>query len=198
VPERDAAKEALGLSGRTVVGFTGFVCEWDRLDRVIRWLASYSGPADVHLLVVGDGPVRGALEALARDLGVASRVKFTGVLPRREVPRHAMAFDVALQMALVPYASPLCLFEYMALGKAIVAPDQPNHHEVLRAGVDALLYDPSDPRDLERRIETLVSDPELTRKLGAAARTAIEERGYTWTAHAERVVKEIEAVQTGR
>ena len=85
---------------------------------------------------------------------------FTGVVARHEVPHLAVAFDVALQTALVPYASPLCLFEYLALGKAIAAPDQPNHHEVLRAGVDALLYRPDDPGDLERTIEKLVGDAE--------------------------------------
>lgn len=191
LPSPEAAKRALGLEGRVVIGFTGFVREWDRLDRVLRWLASYHGRERVHLLIVGDGPVRAELEALARSLGASGRLSFTGVVPRTQVPVLAMAFDVALQTALVPYASPLCLFEYLALGKPIVAPDQPNHHEVLRAGVDALLYRPDDPGHMERAIEMLVTDETLRERLGAGARTAIEAGGYTWRRNAERVVEEI-------
>lgn len=195
VPTQEEAKQVLGLGGRVVVGFTGFVNEWDRLDRVITWLAGYAGRERVHLLVVGDGPVRPALELQARQAGVPDLVTFTGIVPRGEVPRLAASFDVALQMALVPYASPLCLFEYMALGKAIVAPDQPNHHEILRVGVDALLYDPDDPADLERKIEVAVADPDLRARLGVEARETLRQRGYTWAANAQRVVDEVVALR---
>jgi len=123
-----AAKSALGLDGRLVIGFTGFVREWDQLERIVRWLAAYTGPVTPHLLVIGDGPARSSTEACARELRIADRVTFTGVVARKEVPAIAAAFDIALQTALVPYASPLCLIEYLALGKAIVAPYQPNHN----------------------------------------------------------------------
>ena len=140
-------------------------------------------------MVVGDGPVRKELEAQAKRLGIGHRLVFTGVLPRAEVPAAAMAFDIALQTALVPYASPLCLFEYLALGKAIVAPDQANHREILRAGVDALLYEPDGPGDLERAIETLVGDEALRSRLEAGARETMAARQFTWRRNAERVVE---------
>lgn len=192
LPSPDEAKQTLGLTGKVVIGFTGFVCEWDRLDRILRWLATYQGPEHVHVLVVGDGPVRGTLESQARVLGVGSQLTFTGVLPRAEVPKYAAAFDIALQMALVPYASPLCLFEYLALGKAILAPDQPNHHEVLRPTTDSLLYDPASPSDLEIKLATLVADSALRGRLGAAAKLTVVERGFTWKANGERIARLIE------
>lgn len=188
------AKGWLGLSGRTVIGFTGFVCDWDRLDRIVRWIGAYRSVDDsVHLLVVGDGPPRGLIEDLAEELAVGDRVTFTGVVPRDDVPRYAAAFDVALQTALVPFASPLCLFEYMAMGKAIVGPDQPNHREVLKSGVDALLYDPESSGDLERCIQALVENPPLRSRLASCAREAVVERGFTWRDHARRVIAEAQA-----
>lgn len=187
VPTTEQAQAGFGLQGRMVIGFIGFVREWDRLDRIVSWLARRPADDPAMLLVVGDGPVRPALEAQAQQLGVAHKLKFTGVVPRSKVPAAAAAFDVALQTALVPYASPLCLFEYMALGKAILAPDQPNHHEVLVGGVDADLYDPDDEAGIEKRLDVLASDAALRARLGAAAHQALQDRRYVWAGNAQRV-----------
>lgn len=187
LPSVAEAKAAQGLQGRTVIGFIGFAREWDRLDRIVTWLGQRPKNDPSTLMIVGDGPVRSALEAQARELGIPERLHFTGVLPRSEVAAAAMAFDVALQTALVPYASPLCLFEYMAMGKAIVAPDQPNHHEVLVKDVDCLMYDPLDPEGIERALEALLSTPALRLRLGEAARQALSQRGYYWSDNAARI-----------
>jgi len=94
-PSPAAAKERLGLAGALVLGFTGFVRDWHGVDRVIRWMAGPAAPANAVLLVVGDGPVRGDLERLAEELGLAGRVRFTGVIHRDRVPEHVASFDIA-------------------------------------------------------------------------------------------------------
>jgi len=76
-------------------------------------------------VVVGDGPARPALTARAHRLGIANRVFFTGVVARDDVAKIAATFDIALQPEVTSYASPLKLFEYMAMGHAIVAPTVP-------------------------------------------------------------------------
>ncbi len=187
LPSREVAKARLGLAGRLVIGFTGFVREWDRLERVVTWLAGYAGPGQLHLLIVGDGPARAGIEARAAKCRVSDQVSFTGVIPRTEVPAVAVAFDVALQTALVPYASPLCLFEYLALGTAVVAPDQPNHHEIVAPDESAVLYAPDDAGGLELAIERLCRDPEFRAKVARAGQRLIGERHLTWREHAERV-----------
>lgn len=187
LPGVDEAKARHRLQGRTVIGFIGFVREWDQLDRIVTWLARRPADDPAMLMVVGDGPVRNELEAQARSLGIAHKLLFTGVVPRSEVPGHAMAFDVALQTALVPYASPLCLFEYMAMGKAILAPDQPNHHEVLVRDADCDMYDPDADQGIERRLDALMADPARRAALGARARQALQQRGFYWEANARRV-----------
>lgn len=194
LPDVEAAKAKFGLQGRTVVGFIGFVREWDRLDRVVDWLARRPAQDNSVLMVVGDGPVRPALEQQAARLGIAHKLVFTGVVPRTSVPAAAMAFDIALQTALVPYASPLCLFEYMAMGKAILAPDQPNHHEVLVRGVDCDMYDPNDPGGVEARLDALIDDAARRQSLGHAARIALQQRQYVWRGNAERVVRAAQEV----
>lgn len=187
LPTVASAKASLGLTGRTVVGFTGFVREWDRLDRIVIWMASRAN-FNLHLLVIGDGPARAEIEQCAINLGIADRLTFTGVVKREQVPVLSMAFDIALQTALVPYASPLCLFEYLALGKAIVAPDQPNHHEVLTAGIDALLYDPQDSAGIENALDALCEDADHRKSIAVAARGVIVRKQLTWNQHAKKVV----------
>lgn len=188
LPSAAQAKAKLGLQDKLVVGFTGFVREWDRLDRIMAWVAKQAPRHPVHLMVIGDGPARAEIEACAAQLGVSDRLSFTGAVPREQVPALSMAFDIALQTALVPYASPLCLFEYLALGKAIVAPDQPNHHEILSADVDALLYDPVDPAGIEKALDRLCDDPTLRQRIAAAAGHVIARKNLTWPEHAARVI----------
>jgi glycosyltransferase involved in cell wall biosynthesis len=186
-PPPDAAKARLDWSDRLVLGFTGFVRDWHGVDRVLHWLAQPGAPSNAVLLVVGDGPERGNLERLARELGIAGRVRFTGVVPRADVPALVSAFDIALQPAVVPYASPLKLFEYLALGKAIVAPRQPNIEEVLEDGVNARLFDDSRPGSLAAALTELANDGSLRRDLGLAAAATIPRLGLTWRRNAERV-----------
>ena len=190
LPSADEAKRRFGLHGQKVIGFIGFVREWDQLDRIVDWLASRPASEKLSLMVVGDGPVRPALEAQALRLGIAQRLVFTGVVPRADVSAAAMAFDIALQTALVPYASPLCLFEYMALGKVILAPDQANHHEVLTRGVDCLMYAPDSQGSIESQLEALIADPALCGRLGAAARQTLLTRQFVWEGNAKRVADE--------
>jgi glycosyltransferase involved in cell wall biosynthesis len=188
LPTVEEAKARFGLQGRTVIGFIGFVREWDQLDRIVAWLGKRPANDPACLMVVGDGPVRHELEAQAKALGISDKLVFTGVVPRDSVPLAAMAFDVALQTALVPYASPLCLFEYMALGKAILAPDQPNHHEVLQRGLDCEMYEPTSADGVEAGLERLATDAALRKRLGLAAHRSFEQRAFIWSGNAQRVV----------
>jgi len=187
-PAPDAARQTLGLSVSLVLGFTGFVRQWHGVDRVIRWMASPAAPANAFLLVVGDGPARAELEALAGELGIAARVRFTGVVARDEIPRYVAAFDIALQPAVTAYASPLKLMEYLVLGKAIIAPREPNLLEILSDGENALMFAGEQAGGLEDALSALCADAGLRARLGAGAKSSIGARQLTWNANAARVI----------
>lgn len=186
IPDTTAAKQKLGLGGRVVLGFTGFMREWHRLDQVVDLIARHR-ELPWHLLLVGDGPARASIEARARECGVTDRVTITGVVPREQVADYVCTFDVALQPDVTPYASPLKLFEYLALARAIVAPDKPNIREVLTHERDALLFDVDHASAFTQAIERLATDGELRARLAHAARDNILRNGYTWDRNAERV-----------
>ncbi len=181
------AKRRLGLEGRLVLGFTGFVRDWNGLEKAIDALAADAGRHDLHLLLVGDGPARARLEAHAAERGVAGRLTVTGVVERDRIVDYVSAFDVALVPDVVPYASPLKLFEYMALGRAIVAPSRPNLREILTDGENALLFDIDEPGAFAAAIARICKDADLRRRLGAGARATIDARRLTWGHNAERV-----------
>jgi glycosyltransferase involved in cell wall biosynthesis len=181
------AKHRLGLHEYVVLGFTGFVREWNGLEVVLELLATPQGQG-WFLLVVGDGPARSSLEFRARQLGVEARVRFTGLVRHTEVASMVSAFDIALQPAANPYASPLKLFEYMALKRAIVAPDQPNIREVLTNEEDALLFDPDDPSEFSAAIGRLSEDSGLRERLAVAGATTLRERDLSWRQNASRVL----------
>lgn len=181
-----------GLEGKLVLGFTGFVREWHGLDRAIRFLAQ-APRDDLHLFIVGDGPARIGLERLADELGVADRVAFAGVVQREEMAAHVAAFDIALQPAVVPYASPLKLFEYMAQGKPVIAPESANIREVLTSGENGFLFEEG---GFERALATLIEDADLRARLGAAAAQTVKRRDYTWAGNARRVEEVAERLRS--
>jgi glycosyltransferase involved in cell wall biosynthesis len=197
-PTPDVARQALGWPDALVLGFTGFVRDWHGVDRVVRWLATPSAPANAKLLVVGDGPARTDLETLAEALHVAERVRFTGFVPRDQVPAYVAAFDIALQPAVVQYASPLKLFEYLALDKAVLAPLLPNIEEILHHEENALLFDDAQHGSFENMLTRLCADPELRLRLGRAAGQTIDRLGLTWDRNAERVVDLAHQKRKGR
>lgn len=188
IPATNIAKTALGLQDRLVLGFVGFMREWHGIERVLDLVAD-NRDKNLHLLLVGDGPARAGLERRARVLGIEDRLTITGVVGRDRIADHIAAFDIALQPQVVKYASPLKLFEYLALGRTIVAPATPNIKEVLTDGQNALLFNPNDRTGLEEAVQRLCSDEQLRERLAADAAATIQTRGLTWQHNARRVVE---------
>jgi glycosyltransferase involved in cell wall biosynthesis len=141
------------------------------------------------LLLVGDGPERLRLEEVIREKNLGHVVKITGPVGRTALLRHLGHMDIALQPAATPYASPMKLFEYLAAGKAVVAPDQANIREVVRDGENALFFSPGDWKGLAGQVETLVMNPGLRERIGRAGRQSMLSRQRTWLANAARVVE---------
>ncbi len=186
VPAAENSKKSLGLDGKIVLGFTGFMREWHQLERVID-IISNKRQANRYLLIVGDGPAREGIEQRAAKLGVSDRVTITGVVERNQIVPYVSAFDIALQPAVVEYASPLKLFEYLALGKPIVAPDSPNIKEILQHEHNAILFNAMDLNAFDEAVERVCNDSGLRERLGNAARLTISECDYTWEKNAQQV-----------
>jgi glycosyltransferase involved in cell wall biosynthesis len=193
VPALDRATLPPAFKSGLVLGFVGYVRAWHGLPQVVDLLANDPALADATLLIVGDGPGTADLIARACSLGVEGRVHVAGLVERDALAPYIAMFDIALQPEVTPYASPLKLFEYMALNRAIVAPDAPNIREVLTDGADALLFEPNNPASLAQTVRTLALDPALRARLGQGAGDKITNADMTWARNARRAISLIES-----
>jgi len=131
--------------------------------------------ASAELEVIGDGPLRGRLEGLARTLGLADRVRFMGHLPD---PAEALRkLDVVVRPSLTE-GMPLGLLEAMACDVTVVASDIPGNASLVRHEVTGLLVPPRDSTALATALYRLAQDPALRRALAANGRHEVAERSW--------------------
>ena len=123
-----------------------------------------------------------------RELGLEDKIILTGAVAHEDVPAHVAALDIALQPRATAYACPMKLIEYMAMGRCIVAPDQPNIRELLSDGMSARLFPPGDYRSMVSLIAELMASPAERSSLGRTARRTVIERDLTWRANATRAL----------
>lgn len=194
-----AVVEHHGLQRAFVVGFVGWIRPWHGVDTLLRAAAKLTRVIPtLKLLIVGDGPAVPALHELAREIGIEETVVFVGSVEASEIPAHIAAMDVAVQPNVTEYASPIKLFEYLAIGRAVVAPDKPNIREVVEDGETALIYTAGNPEELAERIQQLFLEPELRARLGAAAAKLVEKRNYSWLGNAERLVESVRSTRAAQ
>jgi glycosyltransferase involved in cell wall biosynthesis len=185
----DRARWGLAEEG-LVLGFVGSVYVDQGLDTVIHALAGIqreTGSAP-QLLVVGDGPCRGPWAALARQLGVESRVVFAGQRPYDDIASAIAACDIMLapftrRSFAVTGSSALKLFEYFACDKPVLASRGEDHQFLADAGVGWLV----EPEDVEAWISAIRARMDAPAYgLGGRGRRLVEQR-YSYQAIAERV-----------
>jgi rhamnosyl/mannosyltransferase len=125
-----------------------------------------------QLLIVGSGPLEGELRALTARLGLEGQVLFQAVPRSESVAPYLLACDLAVLPSIDrTEAFGLSLLEAMACGKPVIATELGTGTSwVCEDGVNGLVVPPRDSGALRRAIERLLSDPELSRRLGEAGR----------------------------
>lgn len=171
-----ALRDRAGLRDRIVVGTTAHMLRYERLDALVAAVArAHTAVPALHLVLVGDGPQRAALERLAADLRCP--VTFTGPVGRDVVPELYRAFDLFVvpraDLPITRYASPLKLREAMASGVACIATCVGDMPALLAEGRGALV-DRTTPEALADVIVALARDDAARARLGAAARAWAE------------------------
>lgn len=184
--------------GKTIVGFSGTFMAYHGtivLAESICALAAEEKLADYHFLFFGDGPDRERVEEILAAGGCSNAATFYGVVPYTEVERYLALCDAFAAPHDPPktdgdfFGSPIKLFEYMAMSKAIVASRVGQQASLLEDGVDAVLVEPGDVEDLKQGLLRL-ADAEFRQKLGRNALSKVTGR-HTWDKNVSRILEEL-------
>lgn len=193
----ESIRQKFGLSEKFIVGFTGTFTRWHGVETLFNAaLKICSFRNDISFLFIGDGNLRTALETETINLNLTDRIIFTGIVPHDDISMFLAACDVLVsphlgfQSGERFFGSPTKLFEYMAMGKAIIASDLEQIGEIIQHDFNGLKFKPGDVDDLINNILRLVHEPELRIKLGNNARQSVIEN-YTWKDNAKRVLKRL-------
>lgn len=136
-------------------------------------------PADVRLLVVGDGDLREVYQREAAALDLSQRVTFAGAIDHEQTPPFFSAAAVTVLPSTPPESFGLVLIESLACGTPVVASNIPGVRTVVEHDGDGLLVAPGDPRALAAAIDRIVGDDEQARRMGQRGRARVIER-YDW------------------
>lgn len=174
--DRTEARRAFTYSGHDIVlVHHGILHPNKGNDRILRTMAEMKEelPA-LRYLLVGDGPEMGRLKAQTQELGIVDRVRFTGWLPRREEVNHALnAGDIGLVMRIGmkedDFHATGALVHNLACGLPVLCARLGGTSEIVRDGIEGLLFDPNDAEELKQQLRRLYADDGLRRRCGEAA-----------------------------
>jgi glycosyltransferase involved in cell wall biosynthesis len=133
--------------------------------RAVARLECVAGRPLCQVLIVGKGPAEGMLKALSKDLGIDTRVHFTG--QRLDVPRLILLMDAFVLPSLYEGFG-IAILEAMAAGKPVVATTVGGIPEFVVSGESGLLVKPGDAVSLAQAIKQLLDQPEYARSIARA------------------------------
>lgn len=159
-----------------VVLFSAKLQPWKRPADLLRAFAA-CGVESAHLVFAGEGPLRGALEAEARALGVAARTHFLGFVNQSQLPAVYAAADLlVLPSGYEPFG--VVVNEAMLCGCGAVVSDRVGaRFDLVREGETGFVFPVGDVEALASLLRRVLADRELLRRLGAAARECMR----TWS-----------------
>ena len=194
-------RKRFSLHGKTVIGFIGTFGRWhgaevlaEAFGTLLQEFPEYQDR--VRLLMIGDGPNMYLVKENLSKFNVADSSILTGLVPQDEGPAYLAACDI-LASPHVPnpdgtpfFGSPTKLFEYMAMGKGIVASDLDQIGEIVEHDRTGWMVKPGDVRSLMLGLKKLIDDQGRRIRLGQAARREVIAK-YTWREHTSKIIDKL-------
>jgi glycogen(starch) synthase len=190
-PPRDQAlRDELNLGNGPVIGFIGSFYAYEGLDDLIEAMPLILAERpDTRLLLVGGGPVEGALQRQAKASPAASAIRFVGRVPHDDVERYYSLCDVMAYprkaSRLTELVTPLKPLEAMAQGQLVAASSVGGHRELIADGLTGTLFAPDDPADCAASLVHLFGRRGEWETMRAAARAHVAEM-HDWARNARR------------
>lgn len=157
----DAHNYTPNLKPRTenLIVFLGRVVDEKQIDKLIRAVAKLDKSLDAKLEIVGGGDQENHLKALARELGIRDRVKFTGYV-NEEYLRNALTRATVFAMPSIAELQSISTMEAMASGLPIVAANAMALPHLVHDGENGFLFEPGNVDDLAEKLTRVLTMPE--------------------------------------
>lgn len=190
VPADPARAEALGLTGKTVLGFIGSFYPYEGLDDLIAAMPLLvARNPDIRLLLVGGGPAEAELCAQAERSPAAHAIRFVGRVPHSEVEHYYSLTDILVYprkaMRLTETVTPLKPLEAMAQGRLVAASNVGGHRELIADGITGTLFAPDDPAAMAEALAGLIAARDGWDERRATARRFVAEE-RNWARNVQR------------
>lgn len=191
-------------SDTIIIGFIGTFGAWHGAEKLAEAFVNLINKdknytKKLRLLLIGDGIKMKEVSSIIRSAGVEDLCILTGTIPQEYGPEYLAACDI-LVSPHVPnpdntpfFGSPTKLFEYMAMGKGIVASNLYQIGEILTHKETAFMVKPGDIDDLVLGLEELINNKPLREYLGHNARREVL-KNYTWEIHANKIISKINEI----
>jgi glycosyltransferase involved in cell wall biosynthesis len=178
--------------GRKVVGFVGCMARWQRVDLLLEAIAILRGEFSevLGLFVGGDTEKITSLNRKASELGIEELVKFAGSVEKRDVSAYLMNMHVCVLADNLWYGSPTKIFEYGALARPVVAPDNLTMRSVIEHPLEGLLVS-ADPAEIAHAIASLFRDGKRAELMASAFKRRVF-REFTWDANVKKIEQALE------
>jgi phosphatidylinositol alpha-1,6-mannosyltransferase len=188
-------RSRLGLTDRPVIVCVSRLVPRKGQDTLVKALPRVRRHVpDAALLLVSGGPHRRRIQQIARDLGVEDHVFMTGSVPWEELPAHYAAGDVfampcrTRNFGLDVEGLGIVYLEASAVGLPVIAGDSGGAPDAVVEGETGFVVPGRDVDVLTDRLVTLLKDPALARKMGAAGREWVRTE-WTWDSQAARLTE---------
>lgn len=185
------------------IGFVGALIAWQALDLLIECIADLGSEGiQWHVVIAGSGPMRETWERRVAELGLAGQFAFLGRIPWSEIPALISGFDlgysgqVSLQVGKM-YLSPLKLYEYLAMGKPVIASAFEDASRVIGASETGFLFEGGNKESLKAALRQAWQSHRAWEKMGMNARAQIV-REHSWHQRVDAMISEIEQLLDAR
>jgi glycosyltransferase involved in cell wall biosynthesis len=198
-------REKYNLGNSKLIGFIGTFAQWHGVEELAKSIVIFfnSNPEclkNVKFLLIGEGRLMRTIKTIINKSGYKHNVIFTGLIPQNEGPKYLAACDILLSPHIKNpdgsnfFGSPTKLFEYMAMGKPIIASNLDQIGELLNHRKTAFLVEPGDIQELANAMKTLIRNPQLRGILGMNAHTEVLQK-YTWEENVNKILKKLEHIK---
>ena len=198
----DKIRKKFNLEDKKIVGFIGTFGQWHGVEELAKAIVLFfekhrEMEANVRFLLIGDGILFEKVKAILKQGKCEDKVIFTGLVLQNEAPYYLDACDIFVSPHIPNsdgsqfFGSPTKLFEYMAMGKGIVASNLGQIGYILDDGITGRLVEPGNSEQLENGIFELLNNEKLCKKMGLSARKKVIEH-YTWGQHVRRILEKLD------